>query len=310
MGIPKPILVTGSHCSGTTWVGRMIASSPSVAYIHEPFNILHHDAGICEARFDNWFTYINEKNEQRYYRQIKNMIEFRYAWFDALQRSKRPSHITSHMMRYAQFARYRWSRTRPLLKDPFALFSAQWLSSRFNMETVVMIRHPAAFAGSLKERNWTYSFLHFVNQPLLMEEHLRPFEKEIMEFQKKEGDIIDQSALLWKSLYYMVLKYKRTNPDWTYIRHEDISRNPLDCFYSLFKALKLDFSEDTVQSIKRHSFPRSSAPMPRGNEHRELKRDSLENINSWKKRLTSSEIERLKSQVREISKEFYSEDEW
>ena len=35
----RPILVTGSHLSGTTWVGRMIAVSPCVAYLHEPFNL-------------------------------------------------------------------------------------------------------------------------------------------------------------------------------------------------------------------------------------------------------------------------------
>ena len=32
----KPILVTGSHRSGSTWVGKMLATSPSVNYIHEP----------------------------------------------------------------------------------------------------------------------------------------------------------------------------------------------------------------------------------------------------------------------------------
>jgi len=35
----KPILVTGSHRSGTTWAGKMISACPNVGYIHEPFNI-------------------------------------------------------------------------------------------------------------------------------------------------------------------------------------------------------------------------------------------------------------------------------
>jgi hypothetical protein len=32
----RPILVTGSPRSGTTFVGRMLALSPGVHYIHEP----------------------------------------------------------------------------------------------------------------------------------------------------------------------------------------------------------------------------------------------------------------------------------
>ena len=37
----KPILVTGAHRSGTTWVGKMLALAPGVAYLHEPFSPTH-----------------------------------------------------------------------------------------------------------------------------------------------------------------------------------------------------------------------------------------------------------------------------
>jgi LPS sulfotransferase NodH len=50
----KPILVTGSHRSGSTWVGTMLATSPSVGYVQEPFS-LNHRPGIFSAKFDYWF---------------------------------------------------------------------------------------------------------------------------------------------------------------------------------------------------------------------------------------------------------------
>jgi len=56
------ILVTGSHRSGTTWVAKMIANSPSVGYIHEPFNPTIYRPGICAAKFRG-FTYISKENE-------------------------------------------------------------------------------------------------------------------------------------------------------------------------------------------------------------------------------------------------------
>jgi len=41
-GEVKPILVTGSHRSGTTWAGRVLAFSPTpLGYIWEPFNPRH-----------------------------------------------------------------------------------------------------------------------------------------------------------------------------------------------------------------------------------------------------------------------------
>ena len=199
--------------------------------------------------------------------------------------------------------RYRMGRMRPLLKDPIAVLSAEWLASRFNTENLVMIRHPAAFAGSLKEQHWTHPFSHFMHQPLLMKRHLQPFEREIAHFAAEEHDIVDQAALLWNVIHYMILKYQKVHADWLYIRHEDLSRNPLEGFRSVFNRLDLEFSERTAEAIRAHCFAR-------GSEAGGLRRDSLANITAWRERLTSAEIGRLKSQVREISKHFYSDDEW
>ena len=126
----KPILVTGSHRSGTTWVGRMIATSPNVIYIHEPFN-LNHDIGICGAQFEHWFTYICEQNAHRYQKQIKNTVEFRYNLLGKLKVSRKTDVVKSEVRNYFEFMRYRHANMRPLLKDPIAIFSAEWLSSKF-----------------------------------------------------------------------------------------------------------------------------------------------------------------------------------
>src|SRR5882672_1880226 len=58
----RPILVTGAHRSGSTWVGRMIARSPTIRYIHEPFNPDAFKPGICAARFEREFTYVCAEN--------------------------------------------------------------------------------------------------------------------------------------------------------------------------------------------------------------------------------------------------------
>src|SRR4029453_10926731 len=64
-GRRRPLLVTGAHRSGTTWVGRMIDLSPEGGYINEPFNP-HHQPGICGCRFPLWFQYVNRDNEHHF----------------------------------------------------------------------------------------------------------------------------------------------------------------------------------------------------------------------------------------------------
>ena len=53
----KPILVTGAHRSGTTWVGKMLALAPGVGYVHEPFN-----PRFSAGRFDRYFTVVTREN--------------------------------------------------------------------------------------------------------------------------------------------------------------------------------------------------------------------------------------------------------
>lgn len=75
------------------------------------------------------------------------------------------------------------------MKDPIAIFSVEWLVELFEFRTIVTIRHPAAFAGSLKVKNWTFPFSHFLNQPPLMDGPLSKFSEEISEFSKRERGI-------------------------------------------------------------------------------------------------------------------------
>lgn len=305
----RPILVTGAHRSGTTWVGRIITACPTIVYIHEPFNI-RHDIGICGARFDYWFTYVSEQNEQDFYRHIKKTINFRYNLAGKLKTIRTPRDLHNTIKEYIRLLKYRFSYVRPLLKDPIAIFSAEWLASRFDADVAVLIRHPAAFAGSLKVKNWTHPFSHFLKQPLLMKDHLYPFEAEIKKFAEEGHDIIDQAILLWRLIHYMIKKFKEKHHDWIFIRHEDLSRDPLNGFRTLFSKLDLDFSQHVVDVIKWHSSHSDSTHLGADDRFISLQRDSISNIRAWETRLTDTEVERIKTQVQDISKEFYSEPDW
>jgi hypothetical protein len=78
--------------------------------------------------------------------------------------------------------RHRLNGSAALIKDPFAFFSSEWLAERFDMAVVVVIRHPAAFVSSIINLNWSHPFSHFLEQTLLLNERLVPFEDEIREY--------------------------------------------------------------------------------------------------------------------------------
>lgn len=303
----KPILVTGSHRSGTTWVGRMLAASPTVGYIHEPFNLTHRP-GICTATFPYWFTYVTEENERPYYQPLKNTLSFHFDIGADLAAVQSLRHVGRMAKNYTNFTHYRLRQATPLMKDPIALFSSEWLASRFDMRVIILIRHPAAFTSSIKRLNWTHNFSHFLQQPLLMRDHLSPFEAEIRAFAQHEHDIIEQGILLWRIIHYMILKFQQSHQDWIFLRHEDLSEQPLYHFEHLYHELHLNFSPQ-VQTIIR-DYSDASNPTEAQKGHLLTKRDSKANIKSWQKKFTPDELTHLRNSVEEIAQAFYADADW
>ena len=304
----QPILITGSHRSGSTWVGKIISTDPSVGYVQEPFHI-RHSPGICGAKFDYWFTYVTKENESVYYEDIENTVEFRYNIIGALKTIRSRNDAKKVFKQYKTFSTYRSRNVTPLIKDPIAVLSAEWLAETFDMDVLVLIRHPAAFASSLKRLNWTHPFSHFLQQPLLMRDYLHPLEAQIREFANKEHNIIDQASLLWRIIHHVILKYRSKHEDWIFLRHEDISREPLHHFQDLFERFHLQFSEPVRRAIQETTDPSNPTEAPEG-KARFLRRDSRSNIWNWKNRLTESEIQRIREQIEDVSKEFYSDSDW
>lgn len=295
--MPRPILVTGVHRSGTTWVGRMVAASPQVGYIHEPFNLTTRP-GICGARFTWQFTYVTDDNARPYQSHLVKTFTFQYNQLGELA-TVRDSR---------EFRAYRRAGVRPLVKDPLVLFSAEWLAKEFEMQVVVLIRHPAAFASSVKRFGWTHPFEHFTQQPLIMCDHLAPFDAEVRDYAANEHDAIDHSNLLWRLIYSMVHEYQQRHPDWFFVKHEDLSMQPMDGYTKIFGDLGLDFTDEIRTSIEEYSGTTNPGEAPA--DVGAFKIDSAANVTAWKQRLTPDEIFRIREGTADVSQFFYEDGEW
>jgi Sulfotransferase family len=301
----KPILVTGAHRSGTTWVGKMLALAPGVTYIHEPFNP-RTAAGLSPARFDRYFTVVTSENEARYRPGLEQTLRFRYG-LGAQLRSLRGGRDFARIPRdLARVERARMSGARPLVKDPIALLSADWLAETFGMDVVVLIRHPAAFAASLKRLGWKHSFATFI-QDGRVPEVLQPYEAEIREQAASPGEIMAQAALLWRVLYNAVDGYRERHPGWSFLRHEDVSAEPIATFERLYAELGLEFTASARQSIARASASDNPAELPTPHA---VELDSAASLGRWRDDLTADEVETLRERTRDVWPRFYSEADW
>lgn len=304
----KPILVTGIHRSGTTWIGRMLEHSGRVRYLYEPFNALH-QACPCGTVFPHAYTYVCSDNEALFLGHLRHVLGL-----TALPRP-RPG-APPDLRPWAERAREPLRRLRdralgirPLLKDPIAFFSAPWLAQRFGARVVVVVRHPAAFVDSARRRGWGFAFAELLDQPLLMRDVLEPWRGEMEVFRThRPQHMVVEDARLWRIIYHVARAARAAHPDWIFVRHEDLSADPQAGFARLFGQLGLPYTPRAQRQVEE--FSRAGNPVDGDVRRNSLKRDSRANMHKWRQNLSPEEVRLVREETGDVATAFYGDDEW
>lgn len=303
-----PILVSGTHRSGTTWVGKMLAAGPEVAYISEPMNVWHRP-GVMRIPTQYWYTYICEENQGEYLTAFQEMLHFNYHTGMEIRSIKSIKDLLRMLRDWSIFLNGRKHHQIPLIKDPFALFSSEWFSRTFGCRVIITVRHPAAVASSLKKLGWRFDFGDLLHQSLLMRDFLEPYRNEIESILAAPGDLVAESCLLWRMVYRSVQELKNKIPGLIVIRHEDIAFEPLAAYNGLYNDLGLDFSNEVQQAIQSSSSRENPKETSSENIH-SVRIDSQAVVESWKERLTKTEVDRIRQLTRDVAPNYYTDEDW
>ena len=284
----------------------MIAESSSIGYIHEPFNS-HIRCGPNPRPFVRPFQYLDSESGRPYADAMGEVLKFEFPLAGNILRIRKPHDVTWILRQQQRALSARLRHLRPLIKDPIALYSSQWLADTYDMDVVIMLRHPAAFCSSLLLKKWNFQFKYFTEQPDLIERYLLPFRSEINHFSKNEMPLIDQAVLLWNCAYSTVGQFMQENPKWIVLKHEDLSSNPVAQFEHLYQQLGLEFDQECRSAVLDSSGAHNPQEQQR---NMELRSDSLANIKNWKKRLSAVEVAKIRIGTERVSSRFYDEQDW
>lgn len=259
--------------------------------------------GIFREDVPLWFIYINASNSEKYYASLKDTLQFKYSYSSELKKIDGPRKLARLIRDGYRFRSYRKKCLRPVMKDPIALMSAEWLSDKFHMDMVVLIRNPFAFCSSLMKLKFEHPFSHFLQQPDLMSLYLTEFSEEITDFTKNNKSILEQGVLLWNIIHHVIFQYQIKCPDWGYYRHEDLSLDPVTEFKKMYSQVGLAFTVEVENSIRISS---GIINEDRNESSKTLMvRDSLADLQSWKKHLSDKDVEFIRSNTEKYLKHFY-----
>lgn len=304
-----PVLVTGMHRSGTSWLGRMLCANGDFIHIPEPLNVSNRQT-ILRSRVRHWYTLISEENEDAYLPFYRDAVAFRPHPIHDIRRirlgsPRDPIRIQKH---WIDFVLGRLERRRVLFKDPFAIFSTEWFSRRLSCQIVVLIRHPLAVVSSLKRLGYSFDFNNILQQPLLMRrlERFRPEMNAALAF---PGDIIRQGSLLWRIIYDSISVDEATASSLYIVRHEDLSLNPTEEYRGLYEKLGLSLTRKALRMIAKSTSDANPTEVSQSKPFK-LLLDSRANLRNWRHRLEPDEIERILENTRPVVERYYPDGAW
>jgi glycosyltransferase involved in cell wall biosynthesis len=304
----RPILVTGPHRSGTTWVGRMLSVNGEVAYISEPLNVWHRP-GVFDAPISHWYTYICQDNEDKYLAAFRQTLKLDYHLWKEIKSLRSPRDLLRMFRDLGIFTFGRWGQRRVLLKDPFAIFSTPWFAQRLGCDVVIVLRHPAAFVSSLKRLDWPFDFKDILAQPLLMRDWLEPFRAEMEVALTQPRDVLGQGSLLWRMICYVTYAFSQRHPNFHVVRHEEFSLQPIKGFENLYGKLELPFTSRVKAGILRATSAQNPQEISLDSIY-STNLDSAANLENWKQRLTKEEIARIRSLTEDVARVYYRDEDW
>ena len=281
----------------------MLCATGEAGYIHEPFNPKRRP-GWGGDRVPYWFMYVTEENEHFYRPMVERALAFRYPIRDNVAALRSFRSLALFGMDLARSVPPRIRRARPLIKDPIALFAAEWLARTYDMHVVVMIRNPAAFASSVKRLNWRFEFRDWLAQEELIADHLSRWHQQMHDCWANKVDVIEHAIVMWNAIHDVVDELRRKHLDWTFVRYEDLADDPVDGFRSIYGACDLEWSDAAAAAIARSSDATNPKEVPLW-RHQSIKRSSAAAKDTWRTRLTEEEIERVTKGTAEIASRFY-----
>jgi Sulfotransferase family len=281
----------------------MLCATGEAGYIHEPFNPKRRP-GWGGGRVPWWYLYVTERNEDFYRPMIERALAFRYPIVHNLPALTSARRAALFGLDLARSLPPRVRRARPVVKDPIALFAAEWLARTYDMHVVVMIRHPAAFASSIKRLNWRFEFRDWLAQDDLIADYLRRWHKQMHDCWANKVDVIEHAIVMWNAIHDVVDLYRRRHPEWVFVRYEDLADAPQDGFRALYESAGLEWNERAAAAIARSSDATNPKEVPLW-RHQSIKRSSSAAKDTWRTRLTEEEIERITAGTSEIAARFY-----
>lgn len=280
-----PILITGSHRSGTTLIGSTLAEC-GVHYVYEPFHP-HSPPGVSFPVFRSIYHYLDGGAWPQYEAALVGLCG---GYWSPFARPKTPLMDRLSIAKKSAGIKMAHALGRPLLiKGSELILSIGTFVEKCSGRVVVTVRHPCAFVLSCQRMNWRFNLEELTSQAEFYERFIQP----VPGFGRCTDDTIDplvvENTWLWYALHSYLLAFLRDSPAAArrimVTFHENLCLDPDAEFDRLCSFLELPKTRSMIE--KRNKRMRGSTVHVAGENQHHLERNSRDLAYAWKDKISA-----------------------
>lgn len=305
------IYVTGVIRGGTTFLGKVLSFPRSVDYLHEPF----HGGYTLPEGTPLRPRYVRpdqdgNTNGEAYRKAVSKLFRYDIGMKtskhddDPWTRKAIKAVVGSRGPFWLRLAKINPFHTAAVIKEPVGKMLTEYLYLRFGVKPVIIVRHPASWAASLKRVGWWPGVREFAAQPHLVEDYLQD-DRVLLE--KDWQDPMLKSAAHWYLTYKVLLAQAKKYPDWQVVTHEALSERPVPIFKQLYQDLDLPWSASIQQKIRSYTEGNKSAKA-RDGRVQDFQRNSADIFEMRRNSLSKDERQAIFDIVQDVALQVYSRD--
>jgi len=264
-----PLMILSYPRSGSSWIGKVLSTSPSVAYLREPITQPY------LFRYGGSFALVDVDNNPSAFSIYRRLGDEAFQGIPPVH-----PYVVNNWQDYSYSMR---KRKRLLIKEvnPKAV---NFYCEKYQAKVLLLIRHPAAIALSFYHLGWLES-------PDAQLETANP-----------NAGAWEKFGYAYGSIMYNTIQTLKARGDHAIIVYKHIAQDPYSGFKKLFRALDLEIPENYDAIINKYCFS------PNQNTERgEIERTSKNMIFKWRNELTNQQIADLQAGYLQSKLEYFRE---
>lgn len=269
---PLPVLMLSYPRSGSSWAGKLLAMSPGFVYLREPVTQPFLKAFGGERPL---FDVLNSGSNLRTYQKLADEA---FSGAPVLH----PGVIDK---KRDFLPLYKNIRQKLLIKEVNPL-AAQFYCDRFNLQLLILLRHPAAIALSYYERGW-------------LEKHVDLLDSE------SNDSVWGKFGQLYGSYMKSAVDVATQYEDAEIIKYEDLVEDPHANYKKVLIKCNVPEPDNFDKIINEYCF--SSDDL---NSSYKTQRNSKATSEKWKSKLSNNNLKSLREGFNKSGLMYYRDDKY